>query len=87
MTLEEFPFADIVAEAARNRNMIRMQYKDEARTVEPYSYRESPSGTGTLFYGFHVEADSIKAFSLAKIQNVELIPDTTYSERWPVEIA
>lgn len=86
MTLEEFPFREQISEAARNRQTVRLRYKDEERTVEPYSYRESPTGKGTLFYGFHVEADSIKAFDLGKIQNVEVLPDTTYSERWPVEI-
>lgn len=87
MELEEFPFSAQISEAARDRNTVRLRYKDEDRTVEPYSYRESPSGTGTLLYGFHVEAGSIKAFSLAKIQSVEVLPDTTFSERWPVEIA
>ncbi len=86
MDLNEFPFAEQVSEAARGRNTIRLRYKDEDRTVEPYSYRESPTGAGTLFYGFHVEANSIKAFDLGKIQNVEVLPEMTYTERWPVEI-
>ena len=85
MDLGSFPFADVIAQAAREHRKIKLTYKDELRTVEPYSYRESPAGTGTLFYGYHEEAGGIKAFSLAKIQHVELT-DETYNPRWTIEI-
>ncbi len=85
MTLEEFPFREQVAEGARNRTKLLMGYKGEARTIEPYSYRESPSGAGTLFYGFHQEAGHIKAFDLAKIESVEVTTEP-FEPRWPVEI-
>jgi len=85
MDLSGFQFAEVITQAAREHRKVRLTYKDEVRTVEPYSYRESPAGTGTLFYGFHEEAGVIKAFNIGKIQHVELM-DETYNPRWTIEI-
>jgi predicted DNA-binding transcriptional regulator YafY len=86
MDVSDFPYAEIIADAARNLRCVKLTYKDEVRTVEPYSYRISPTGSGTLFYGFHREDNQIKAFLLDKIQSVEP-SDEPYSPRWAVEIA
>ena len=85
MELEGFGFADVIAQAARTHTCVRLTYKDEVRTVEPYSYRESKKG-GTLFYGWHIEDNQIKAFALDKIQAVEPT-EQGYEPRFAVEIA
>ena len=84
MQIEEFPFHEIIAEAARGRFRVRMSYNAEMRTIEPYSYRQG--NVGALFYGFHVEAGKIKAFDLSKIESVEMTEEE-FSPQWTVEIA
>jgi hypothetical protein len=39
-----------------------------------------------LFYGYERDANHAKAYSIAKIQNVE-VTNTPYSEKYPVEIS
>lgn len=91
MELEQFPFAEQIAEAARGRFQIRMTYPEHGvggateRMVEPYSYREKPNGT--LFFGYDLGAGSIKGFRLDRIESVEVTQEPYEAERWTVEIA
>lgn len=72
--------------AAANRVCVDLRYSDKNRTVEPLSFRRASNGN-RLFYGFEREADHVKAYSLSKIQGVQ-ITNTPYSEReHPVEIS
>lgn len=70
--------------AASNRVCIHLLYSNEQRTVEPYSFRTSKDGN-LLFYGFHREDSEIKAFTVSKIQRVE-VTDIPYTPRYRVEI-
>lgn len=71
--------------AAANRVCINLQYNHKVRIVEPLSFREANSGN-KLFYGYERDADHIKAYTIAKIQAVE-ITNTPYMETSPVEIS
>ncbi len=72
--------------AAGNRVCIRLTYHDKVRTVEPLSFRKTKDGN-RLFYGHEREVDHTKAYSLSKIQGVQ-ITNLPYVEReHPVEIS
>lgn len=71
--------------AAANRVCIKLRYNSKTRTVEPISFRTSKSGN-RLFYGFERNANHAKAYSIAKIQSVE-ITNMSYTEKYPVEIS
>jgi len=72
--------------AAGNRVCIKMRYKDELRTIEPISFRAIQSTNNRLFYGFHREGSQTKAFTIHKIQSVE-VTNIPYVEReHPIEI-
>ncbi|MFC2088407.1 nucleotidyl transferase AbiEii/AbiGii toxin family protein [Calditrichota bacterium] len=71
--------------AAANRVCIKLRYNNKTRTVEPISFRTSKSGN-KLFYGFERDANHAKAYSVSKIQSVE-ITNMSYTEKYPVEIS
>lgn len=71
--------------AAANRICIKLMYKSKTRTVEPISFRTSRIGN-KLFYGFEREAKHAKAYSISKIQSIE-ITNIPYTEKYPVEIS
>jgi len=71
--------------AAANRVCIQLRYHEKLRTVEPLSFRRSRDGN-RLFYAFEREAGYSKAYSLSKIQNVE-VTNLPYTEKYPVEIS
>lgn len=71
--------------AAANRVCVELVYHGKNRTVEPLSFRRSSNGS-RLFYGYERDAAHVKAYSLSKIQGVQ-ITNTPYSEReHPIEI-
>ena len=70
--------------AAANRICIKMVYKDKLRTIEPLSFRQAKNGN-RIFYGFHREGHKTKAFTLSKIQSVE-VTNIPYIEKYPIEI-
>jgi predicted nucleotidyltransferase component of viral defense system len=71
--------------AAANRVCIKLRYKSKTRTVEPISFRTSSIGN-KLFYGFEREAKHPKAYTISKIQSIE-ITNIAYTEKYPVEIS
>ncbi len=71
--------------AAANRLCINLQYSDKFRTVEPLSFRTAKSGN-KLFYGYERDAEHAKAYSLSKVQSVE-VTSLPYNEKYPVEIS
>ena len=70
--------------AAANRVCIKLIYHEKKRTIEPLLFRTSLQGK-QLFYGYEREGEKVKAFSLSKIQSVE-ISNLPYIEKYPVEI-
>lgn len=71
--------------AASNRVCIKLGYHSKIRTVEPLSFRTAKRGN-RLFYGFERDAGHLKAYTLSKIQSVE-ITNMAYKEKYPVEIS
>lgn len=72
--------------SAANRVCIRIRYSNKSRTVEPLSFRTNSSTGNRLFYGYEREAGQVKAYSISKIQSVE-ITSIPYHEKYPVEIS
>ncbi len=70
--------------AAANRVCVALGYHGKVRTVEPLSFRRSKDGN-RLFYGFEREAGHVKAYSLSKIQSVE-VTNQPYTAKYPIEI-
>ena len=71
--------------ASANRLCVYVQYNNKYRTIEPLSFRTSSAGN-RLFYGYEREAGHVKAYTLSKIQSVD-ITEQPYIERYPVEIS
>ncbi len=71
--------------AAANRVCIKLRYSNKTRTVEPIFFRTSSIGN-RLFYGFEREVNHPKAFSISKIQSIE-ITNISYVEKYTVEIS
>ena len=71
--------------SAASRVCIFLIYNGKQRTVEPLSFRTSSSTGNQLFYGYEREAGHVKAYSISKIQSVE-ITSIPYTEKYPVEI-
>ncbi len=71
--------------AAANRVCVQLGYHSRVRKVEPISFRIAMNGN-KLFYGFEQEAGHAKAYSLGKIESVEITNDP-YRPKYPVEIA
>jgi len=71
--------------SAANRVCINLTYNGKQRTVEPLSFRTSLSTGNRLFYGYEREAGHVKAYSISKIQSVD-ITNLPYIEKYPVEI-
>ena len=72
--------------SATNRVCIKLRYHNKIRTVEPLSFRVNTKTGNRLFYGYERETGHPKAYSVSKIQAVE-ITNLSYSERYPVEIS
>jgi len=72
--------------SAANRVCIKLQYKNKSRTVEPLSFRINTKTGNRLFYGYERDAGHVKAYSILKIQSVE-ITNLSYTEKYPVEIS
>ncbi len=79
------PFLQRIQFAAANRVCIALRYHGKVRTVEPLSFRRSASGN-RLFYGYEREAGHVKAYSLSKIESVE-VKSQSYVEKYPIEIS
>lgn len=65
--------------------LLFMNYNNEWRFVEPYSYRVSPKTKKLLFFGFCRLHNSIHAFYPEKIQGL-IVTDQSYRPRWTVEL-
>lgn len=72
--------------SAANRICIKLWYSDKLRTVEPLSFRINTNTGNRLFYGYERDAGHVKAYSISKIQSVE-ITNIPYTEKYPVEIS
>ncbi|MFK5895108.1 MAG: nucleotidyl transferase AbiEii/AbiGii toxin family protein [Pseudomonadota bacterium] len=72
--------------AAANRVCIKLRYSDKTRIVEPLSFRINTKTGNKLFYGYERDAEHPKAYSVSKIQSVE-ITNIPYTEKYPVEIS
>jgi len=72
--------------AAANRVCIKLLFSDKLRTVEPLSFRTNTKNGNRLFHGYEREAEHAKAYSISKIQSVE-ITNEPYIEKYPVEIS
>jgi len=89
MDISDFPFSDILADAAGRRVIVRLSYPEHGEggitdyMVEPYSYRSL--GGNLVFYGYDTSAGHIKAFRLDKIQNVQ-VTEEPYEPRWTIEL-
>lgn len=70
--------------SAANRVCIKLRFNDKLRIVEPLSFRISKGNR--LFYGYERDAGHVKAYSISKIQSVE-ITNIPYTEKYPVEIS
>jgi len=81
---QDFPLQRIQF-AAANRVCVILTYNNKEKTVEPISFRRSKSGN-RLFYGFERETNHPKAYSISKIQSIE-ITNIPYTEKYPVEIS
>lgn len=79
------PFLQRIQFAAANRVCIMLGYHGRTRTVEPLSFRRSKSGN-RLFYGHEREAGHPKAYSLSKIESVD-VTSKPYVASYPVEIS
>lgn len=78
------PILQRIQFAAANRVCISLGYHGKVRTVEPLSFRRSSEGN-RLFYGFERDAGHVKAYSLRKIDSVD-VTTLSYVEKYPVEI-
>lgn len=78
------PLLQRIQFAAANRVCISLGYHGKTRTVEPLSFRRSKDGN-RLFYGHEREAGHPKAYSLSKIQSVD-VTNKPYVEKYSVEI-
>lgn len=72
--------------AGRMHTLLYMKYNNTWRHVEPYSFRYRSKGMQPLFYGYCRLHDTIEAYRIDRIQDVQLT-DRPYSPRWEVEIA
>lgn len=72
--------------SAANRVCVHLKYNNKQRTVEPLSFRTNTKTGNRLFYGYEREAGHVKAYSISKIQSVE-ITNTPFIEKYPVEIS
>jgi len=72
--------------SAANRVCIKLEYSNKIRIVEPLSFRRNTNTGNRLFYGYEREAARTKAYSISKIQSVE-ITNVPYVEKYPVEIS
>jgi len=72
--------------SAANRVCIHLTYNKKQRTVEPLSFRTNTNTGNRLFYGYEREVGHVIAYSIAKIQAVE-ISNIPYNEKYPVEIS
>jgi len=72
--------------AAANRVCINLIYSNKSRIVEPLSFRVNTKTGNRLFYGYERDAGHPKAYSISKIQSVE-ITNLPYTEKYPVEIS
>lgn len=66
-------YIEKIKTAVANKSCIKMTYKGKIRTIEPYSLRQSKQGNITL-YGLHKEDGAIKAFSVSKMSDLEIMP-------------
>ena len=72
--------------AAGNRVCLKMEYSGKQRTIDPLSFREVRRTGNRLFYGFNREDNQVKAFSIDKIESIE-VTNIPYEERqYPIEI-
>lgn len=72
--------------AAANRVCIELTYHNKVRTLEPLSFRRAKNGN-RLFYGYERNEAKVKAYSLDKIQGVQITNDAYVEKSYPVEIS
>ena len=79
---------ETIISAGKARQLIKLDYHNHVRDVEPYSFRYKITKAGygvEYFYGFDRTKDqSIKSFFLNKIQGVSILPQQ-FVPRWVVE--
>ena len=71
--------------AGANRLMVSFIYDGKARVVEPYAIRRPATGN-LLLFAWETATSHIKAFNVAKIQNLQ-ISTQSFSPRYRVELA
>ena len=71
--------------ATFNRICVRLKYNNKNQVVEPLSFRKTSHGD-RLFYGYEREAKCLKAFSLSKVQAVQ-VTNLEYREKYSIEIS
>jgi predicted nucleotidyltransferase component of viral defense system len=69
--------------AGANRLVLRCVYSGKQRSLEPYSLRRSRPGN-LLLYAHEIESDQIKAFTVAKIEQLT-VSDQIFAARHQVE--
>jgi len=72
--------------SAANRVCIKLSYNSKIRVVEPLSFRINTNTGNKIFYGFECDVGHIKAYSISKIESVE-VTNLPYVEKYPVEIS
>lgn len=71
--------------AGANRLMVSFNYDGKSRLAEPYAIRRPATGN-LLLYAWETASSHIKAFNVAKIQNLQ-ISTQSFSPRYRVELA
>lgn len=71
--------------AAANRLCLEMKFKGIKRIVEPYSFRITKE-RNILFYGFDVEKNAIRSYSLVRIESVDVL-NRPFKPRFKIEIS
>ena len=81
---------ETIIEAGKSRQLIKMNYHDKDRDIEPYSFRYKIDKNGygaEFFYGFdRTRGNHIKMYRLDKIQGGS-ISTAQYEPRWVVEFS
>ena len=78
--LDKIQFSDA------NRECIKLSYNSKIRVVELLSFRINTNTGNKIFYGFERDAGCVKAYSISKIESIE-VTNLPYVEKYPVEIS
>lgn len=78
----------IITEAGRQLKTIKFIYtkadgSSGGREAEPYSIKEK--GNKSIFYGYDVSKEQIRAFDIANMSDAS-VTDNSFVARWPIEL-